>query len=52
VHWVARQEAAANAEEATEKTYAWNERKRMFRADHIRRAWEVLDRKGWLSSDS
>jgi len=50
VHWVATHENAATAEEAVEKTYAWNDRKRMFKEEHIRIAWEVLGRHGWLAA--
>jgi O-acetyl-ADP-ribose deacetylase (regulator of RNase III) len=50
VHWVARQEAAANADEAIAKVYSWNVRKRMFREQHIRIAWELLGNKGWLAN--
>jgi O-acetyl-ADP-ribose deacetylase (regulator of RNase III) len=49
VHWVATREGAATSDEATAKTYAWNERKRIFRPEHIRVAWNVLHRKGWIS---
>ena len=48
VHWVAGREGAASADEAITKTHAWNDRKRMFRPGHIRKAWDVLRRKGWL----
>ncbi len=48
VHWVVTHEGAATAEEAIHKTYAWNDRKRMFKEEHIRIAWDVLSRKGWL----
>jgi O-acetyl-ADP-ribose deacetylase (regulator of RNase III) len=48
VHWVATREGAATADRAVTKTYAWNDRKRMFREDHVRIAWDVLGRKGWL----
>jgi O-acetyl-ADP-ribose deacetylase (regulator of RNase III) len=50
VHWVATREHAATENEAIEKTYAWNDRKRMFAEDHVRIAWDVLRRKGWLGS--
>jgi len=50
VHWVARQEGAAGPDEAVEKVYSWNDRKRMFREPHIRIAWQVLDEKGWLAN--
>ena len=49
VHWVATREGAATADEAILKTYAWNDRKRMFQEEHIRIAWEVLEQKGWLT---
>ncbi|HUT58311.1 MAG TPA: macro domain-containing protein [Phycisphaerae bacterium] len=48
VHWVATREGASAAKEAVDKTYAWNDRKRMFREEHIRIAWTALGRKGWL----
>ena len=51
VHWVAKQEAAADADRAVEKVYAWNERKRMFREPHVRLAWRVLEDAGWLSDE-
>lgn len=48
VHWVAKYERAGTAEEAVAKTYAWNDRKRMFRETHIRKAWERLGHQRWL----
>lgn len=51
VHWVGSHEGATTADEAVEKTYAWNERKRIFQEKHIRRAWDVLKSKGWLSKN-
>jgi hypothetical protein len=48
VHWVKTREKAASIDEAVQKTYGWNERKRMFPEDHIGTAWEVLKHKGWL----
>ena len=51
VHWVAGQEGAKTPEEAADKTYAWNDRKRMFRPEHIHKAWDILDRKGWLTQE-
>jgi hypothetical protein len=48
VHWVATREGAKTADEAIAGTYAWNERKRMFKPDHLRKAWDVLQQKGWL----
>jgi O-acetyl-ADP-ribose deacetylase (regulator of RNase III) len=48
IHWVATREDATTADDAIAKTYAWNDRKRMFQEEHIRIAWEVLEKKGWL----
>jgi O-acetyl-ADP-ribose deacetylase (regulator of RNase III) len=48
VHWVATREGAVTPDKAVEKTYAWNNRKRMFQEKHIRLAWGVLEHKGWL----
>ncbi len=48
VHWVVTREDAKTAEDAIEKTYAWNERKRMFQEEHIRIAWKILEKKEWL----
>jgi len=48
LHWVAIHEGASEPDEAIAKTYAWNDRKRMFRPAHIHKAWDVLHRKGWL----
>lgn len=50
VHWVATREAATTAGEAITRAYAWNPRKKMFREDHIRKAWDVLCQKGWLAA--
>ncbi len=50
VHWVATREGAATADQAVNKTYRWNDRKRMFREKHIRLARDILDRKGWLQN--
>lgn len=52
VHWVATQDGATSAEDATAKVYAWNDRKRMFAPEHIRVAWDTLERHGWLSRQS
>ncbi|MDY0169513.1 MAG: macro domain-containing protein [Thermoguttaceae bacterium] len=51
VHWVAKREAATNADRAVEKVYAWNPRKQLFREPHIRMAWQVLEGSGWLCSE-
>jgi len=49
VHWVATREEAITVEQAIERTYAWGNRKRMFKEQHIGIAWTTLNRKGWLS---
>lgn len=49
VHWVSTREGARSADEAVEKTYEWNERKRIFDPHQIRSAWQVLQEQGWLS---
>jgi O-acetyl-ADP-ribose deacetylase (regulator of RNase III) len=50
-------EAAEHAEsflkdhpETQAQVYNWNDRKKMFKDRHIHLAWEMLDRKGWLSN--
>jgi O-acetyl-ADP-ribose deacetylase (regulator of RNase III) len=49
VHWVAAREGAKTANEAIDKTYAWNDRKRVFQEEHIRIAWDTLADKQWIS---
>lgn len=49
IHWVATREESVTVDEAIEKTYAWNSRKRMFDPAQIRIAWDVLQQQGWLS---
>lgn len=49
VHWVAHHDGAETSEQAINKTYSWNPRKRMFQEKHIRIAWDILEQKGWLS---
>ncbi len=48
VHWVATHEGATNADDAVALTYAWNPRKRMFREEHVHRAWDELCDKCWI----
>jgi O-acetyl-ADP-ribose deacetylase (regulator of RNase III) len=48
VHWVAVREGAPTADEAAARTFAWSARKRAFREEQVRMAWDVLARKGWL----
>lgn len=52
VHWAGKYEGAANADEAVAKVYAWNERKRMFKPEHVRIAWDTLQRHHWLDAAS
>lgn len=50
-HWVAAQgqPRASNKEEAVHGVAAWNERKRrMFRPDHVRVAWDRLAGEEWI----
>ncbi len=52
VHWVATHESmrAMNPEQAVEVIHAWTDRKReMFKAEHIRIAWDRLHEQGWLA---
>ena len=51
VHWVMAYEGANTVEEGIKKTYAWSDRKRMFKEQHVRVVWTILDRKGWLAKD-
>lgn len=51
VHWVTTREEAQTQDEVLLRTYAWNERKRMFKPDHVRIAWQVLKDKGWLATE-
>ena len=48
VHWVASRENALKLDDVIARTYAWNERKRMFEESHIEIAWTTLQEKGWL----
>ena len=52
VHWVAIHEGAADFDDAVEKTYSWSDRKRMFRQEHLRIAWDTLNREGWVGTAS
>jgi O-acetyl-ADP-ribose deacetylase (regulator of RNase III) len=52
VHWVARHEGARELDEALDKTYAWNDRKKMFKPEHVRIAWDALNREGWVEPAS
>ena len=43
VHWIRAHENARSPEEAVERTYAWNQRKKAFTPEQIGLAYEVLD---------
>lgn len=49
VHWVVTREGVTTMEGVIAKTYEWNDRKRMFKEEHIRIAQDVLRRKGWFA---
>jgi O-acetyl-ADP-ribose deacetylase (regulator of RNase III) len=49
VHWVAKQQSAANAAQAVELVHAWSDRKRMFPDRHILTAWNELVDGGWIA---
>jgi len=51
VHWVVRREQARELENAVEKIYSWSDRKRMFKAEHVRIAWNALEREGWFQDN-
>ncbi len=48
VHWIVKQEKARTLEEVSERTYAWNERKKGFSVRQIALAVDVLWKKGWI----
>lgn len=50
VHWVTKhiENPARNVDDAIKRIHNWNERKRMFRAEHIRLAWGRLAENGWV----
>lgn len=49
VHWVATRDRKRTPEEAVQAVYAWNDRKAMFDARHIRLAFETLANQGWIA---
>lgn len=52
VHWVASHDSRAieSPEVAAELVGAWTPRKsRLFKPEHVRRAWDTLHQQGWLS---
>ncbi|MFL9450868.1 MULTISPECIES: hypothetical protein [Nostocales] len=54
VHWVATKERqpAQDSEQAIQLVHIWSERKRtIFKAEHIRKAWQRLQQQNWLNSN-
>ncbi|HEY1528533.1 MAG TPA: macro domain-containing protein [Candidatus Angelobacter sp.] len=47
VHWVVKHESVTTFDDAVERTYAWNERKRQFTRRQIGIAVDVLSAQGW-----
>ncbi|MDH6100190.1 macro domain-containing protein [Anabaenopsis sp. FSS-46] len=55
VHWVATKDPnpAKNSEEAISLVHEWSERKRrLFKPEHIRKAWQRLEEQNWLTINS
>lgn len=55
VHWVAMQDPnpAKNCEEAIALVHEWSDRKRrIFKPEHIRKAWQRLEEQNWLTQNS
>ena len=50
VHWVATREGADSADAALARTHEWNPRKLMFTDRHVRLAYDVLGKHGWLAA--
>ena len=48
VHWVVTKEAAETVEDTIAKVHQWNQRKLMFKPQHIQVARERLSEAGWL----
>jgi O-acetyl-ADP-ribose deacetylase (regulator of RNase III) len=51
VHWVVKEENAVSSEDALQKVYAWNSRKKQFSERQIQLAYQTLEEKGWFTSD-
>lgn len=49
IHWVVENEDADAVDDVVEKTYAWNERKKMFSRRQIALARDVLSEQGWFT---
>ncbi|GAB2908055.1 type II toxin-antitoxin system antitoxin DNA ADP-ribosyl glycohydrolase DarG [Rheinheimera gaetbuli] len=49
VHWVAKQEGAADAQQALQKIQSWNPRKsQLMQANHVESAWQQLQQQRWV----
>lgn len=49
VHWVAKQEGAADAQQALQKIQSWNPRKnQLMQANHVESAWQQLQQQQWI----
>lgn len=49
VHWVAKREGAADAQQALQKIQSWNPRKnQLMQASHVAAAWQQLQQLGWV----
>lgn len=52
LHWIAKEnpEARSNVEVAIAEVQQWSDRKRkLFKAEHLKKAWQRLKEQGWLS---
>lgn len=50
VHWVVNKESVTSLDDAVDRIYAWNSRKRQFSRRQIALAVEVLEQKQWAQS--
>jgi hypothetical protein len=50
VHWVVAKQEATTPEEALQKVYVWNARKRQFSERQVHLAYKTLQDKGWIVS--
>jgi len=51
VHWVAKNMDTADLNKTVKEVHSWSPRKRMFEAEHIEVALNMLQHQGWLSSN-
>lgn len=52
VHWVVKHEGAKTVAKAKSRVYDWNDRKKMFKPEHIDLAFHALADKGWISASA